>query len=58
MTHEWWEQVLVLEGDLTDVRLGRTFTQGMSACRPPGTEHGPWTTERGVLMLEIRPRPR
>jgi hypothetical protein len=30
------------EGDLTDLRLGETFTAGMYACRPPGcrTGHG------------------
>jgi hypothetical protein len=54
VTHDHWEEVLILSGDLTDVRLGQTFTAGMYACRPPGMEHGPWTTEGGVLMLEVR----
>ena len=46
----------ILEGDLTDLRLGETFTAGMYACRPPGMEHGPWTTEAGCLTFEVRYR--
>lgn len=52
--HDYWEEVYLLEGDLTDLRLGETFTAGMYACRPPGMAHGPWRTERGVVMLEMR----
>ncbi len=52
--HAYWEEVYLLEGDLTDLRLGETFTAGMYACRPPGMKHGPWSTQAGALMLEIR----
>lgn len=52
--HDYWEEVFILEGDLTDLRLGETFRQGMYACRPPGMVHGPWRSEAGVLMIEIR----
>jgi len=52
--HPYWEEIFILEGELTDLRLGQTFTKGMYACRPPGMEHGPWRTGTGVLMLEIR----
>src|SRR5436853_172148 len=34
--HDYWEEVYILEGDLTDLHLGQTFTAGMYACRPPG----------------------
>jgi hypothetical protein len=51
--HDYWEEVLILEGDLTDLRLGATFTGGMYACRPPGMPHGPWHTEHGALVLEF-----
>lgn len=53
-SHTYREEVLILEGDLTDLRLGATFTAGMYACRPPAMPHGPWRTDGGVLMLEIR----
>ena len=52
--HEYWEEVLILEGEFTDISLGATFSAGMYACRPPGMPHGPWRTARGVLMLEVR----
>jgi hypothetical protein len=52
--HDYWEEVYILSGDLTDLRLGQTFTAGMYACRPPGMRHGPWRTDGGVLMLEMR----
>jgi hypothetical protein len=54
--HDSWEEVYILAGDLTDLSLGRTFTVGMYACRPPGMRHGPWRTAQGVTMLEIRYR--
>ena len=54
LTHDFWEEVFIVEGDLTDLRLGETFTSGMYACRPPGMPHGPWRSEQGGLMLEAR----
>jgi len=56
--HPYWEEVFILEGDLTDLRLRRTFSSGMYACRPPGMPHGPWSTDGGALMLEICCHPR
>jgi hypothetical protein len=44
----------ILEGDFTDLTLGETFGPGMYACRPPGMLHGPWRTDAGALILEIR----
>jgi hypothetical protein len=52
--HDYWEEIYILEGELTDLQLNQTFSAGMYACRPPGMPHGPWRSERGALMLEIR----
>lgn len=52
--HDFWEEVFIVSGDLTDQRIGATFTSGMYACRPPGMEHGPWRSQEGVLMIEFR----
>ncbi|MGH3277795.1 MAG: cupin domain-containing protein [Trebonia sp.] len=52
--HDFWEEVYILEGSMTDTRLGETFTAGMYACRPPGMEHGPWTTGEGCRTFEVR----
>jgi hypothetical protein len=54
LTHDFWEEVYIVSGDLTDLRLGQTFTAGMYACRPPGMPHGPWRSDGGVVMVEFR----
>jgi ChrR Cupin-like domain len=52
--HDFWEEVYILEGSITDTRLEETFTAGMYACRPPGMPHGPWTSEGGCRTFEVR----
>ncbi|WP_371401244.1 cupin domain-containing protein [Kribbella sp. NBC_00662] len=52
--HEYVEEVYLLEGELTDLTLEQTFRPGDYACRPPGMQHGPYRTETGCTMLEIR----
>ncbi|WP_328998592.1 cupin domain-containing protein [Kribbella sp. NBC_00709] len=52
--HEYVEEVYLLEGELTDLTLEQTFRPGDYACRPPGMPHGPYVTETGCTMLEIR----
>ena len=54
--HDYYEEVLLLDGDLHDLTLGSTFTGGHYASRPPGMPHGPYRTENGCTMLEIRYR--
>lgn len=54
LTHTFWEEVWILEGSFTDLRLGERFEAGQYACRPPGMPHGPWSSETGVLTLEFR----
>lgn len=54
--HDFWEEVYILEGSITDTRLDQTFTAGQYACRPPGMEHGPWTSTEGCLTFEVRYR--
>jgi hypothetical protein len=57
ITHEYVEEVYLLEGELLDVSLGVTFTAGQYASRRPGMRHGPYRTPAGCTMLEIRSRP-
>lgn len=54
--HDFWEEVYILEGSITDLRLGQTFVAGHYACRPPGMKHGPWVSEDGCLTFEVRYR--
>lgn len=56
--HEYWEEVYLLEGDLTvgnDAagNGGESFPPGTYACRPPGAVHGPFKSHDGCLLLEI-----
>ena len=51
--HDYWEEVMILSGELTDLGLGQTFTTGMYACRPPGMKHGPYQSGPGCSMLVI-----
>ena len=52
--HTFWEEVYILEGSIRDLRLNKTFTKGMYACRPPGMPHGPWVSSDGCLTFEVR----
>ena len=47
ITHDFWEEVWILSGELIDIGKGKTFTAGMYACRPPGMVHGPYRVPRG-----------
>lgn len=56
--HDYWEEVYLLQGDLTvgndaEGRGGKSFAPGTYACRPPGAAHGPFKSQRGCLLLEI-----
>jgi hypothetical protein len=55
--HDYFEEVLILSGSIHDLTLGETFAAGCYACRPPGMVHGPWTTDEGCEMLEMRCAP-
>ena len=56
IAHDFWEEVLIVEGSLEDLGLGRTFSAGMYACRPPGMRHGPYACPAGALLFETRYR--
>jgi hypothetical protein len=40
--HDNWDEVYILDGELTDVTLGQTFRQGMYAYRPDA-----WSMDHG-----------
>jgi hypothetical protein len=52
--HDFWEEVYILSGSMTDLTLGETFSAGMYACRPPGMPHGPWVAPDGCQTFEVR----
>lgn len=54
LTHDFWEEVYILEGAITDLVLGTTYSAGSYACRPPGMRHGPWVAPEGCTTFEVR----
>lgn len=54
LTHDFWEEVFIFEGSFVDLRLGTEFKAGDWATRPPGMPHGPWRSENGARMFEVR----
>jgi hypothetical protein len=54
ITHDFWEEVWIVEGEIVDLGKQQTFTAGMYACRPPGMVHGPYRVTRGCTMFELR----
>ena len=56
--HDYWEEVYLVEGDLTvgndeQGRGGKAFAPHTYACRPAGAFHGPFKSERGCVLLEL-----
>ncbi len=54
LCHDFWEEVLILEGELIDLGKKQTYGAGFYACRPPGMKHGPYEIPRGCVTFEIR----
>ena len=57
--HDYWEEVYMIKGSITlGNDEGENFkitTQSPAyACRPPGTNHGPFRSDEGCLFLEIQ----
>jgi hypothetical protein len=52
--HDFWEELIIIEGSIIDLELDQEFTQGMVACRPPGMKHGPWIAPNGCKIFEVR----
>ena len=55
--HDYWEEVFLVEGDLTvgndsNGNGGENFERGTYACRPPGAPHGPFKSNGGCLLYE------
>lgn len=54
LTHDFYEEVYIIEGSLIDKRLDEEFSAGMYACRTPGMEHGPYKSPDGCTTIEFR----
>ncbi len=54
LVHDFWEEVLIVEGSLYDIAKNETYLPGFYACRPPGMIHGPYKIPHGCVTFEIR----
>lgn len=57
--HDYWEEVYLMTGTLVngcdaDGAGGTEYAAPAYACRPPGTEHGPFTSTEGCVFFEIQ----
>lgn len=52
--HDFWEELVIIEGSIIDLELDEEFTAGMVATRPPGMKHGPWKSPNGCKIFEVR----
>jgi len=49
--HDYWEEVVLVSGDLSV--QGDPFEPLTYACRPPFVPHGPFSSQKGCILLEI-----
>jgi hypothetical protein len=54
LVHDFCEELFIVEGELKDESTGEIYKAGMYSCRPPGMKHGPFSTEKGCEIFEVR----
>lgn len=52
-THNYPEEIMILEGRLYDAAFEKWLEPGDYASRPSGEIHGPFRTDTGCIVLEI-----
>ena len=54
LIHDFYEEVLMVEGTLIDTRKNLELKAGYYGYRHPGMEHGPYYCPERVITFEIR----
>ncbi len=54
LMHDYWEEVYMLSGDLGLSDSIEPTDAPTYSCRPPGTQHGPFTSRGGCILLEMQ----
>lgn len=54
LTHDFCEEVYIVDGYLTDTQKGLTMAKGYFGSRLPGMVHGPYSIPLGCTTMEIR----
>jgi len=54
LIHDFYEEILLVEGTLIDTRKNLELKAGYYGYRHPGMEHGPYYIPDGVITFEVR----
>lgn len=54
LTHDFYEEIWLLEGTLIDTTQNLTLEKGYYGYRHPDMEHGPYYSPDGMITFEIR----
>lgn len=54
LTHDFYEEIWLLEGTLIDTTQNLTLGKGYYGYRHPDMEHGPYYSPDGMITFEIR----
>lgn len=52
--HAYWEEVFILEGNLSTKADNICVAAPAYVLRPPGTSHGPFISSSGCMLIEIQ----
>ncbi|MBN35824.1 MAG: hypothetical protein CMM46_13830 [Rhodospirillaceae bacterium] len=53
LAHDFCEETMVISGSVRDHTAGITMKVGHYSHLPPGTEHGPYSSEECCIVFEI-----
>jgi hypothetical protein len=53
-SHTYWEEFFLLSGDMEDLGRQLHHRAHVYSCRPPGTLHGPFRSEGGLVAFEVQ----
>jgi hypothetical protein len=53
-THPYWEEVFLMQGELTSKSEGKTVHAPAYVIRPPDTPHGPLISSAGCVLVEFQ----
>lgn len=54
LQHTYWEEFLLMSGDMFDLTAQRRHEATAFSRRPPGTLHGPYSSRDGCVALETQ----
>ncbi len=57
LSHDFYEEIYVLEGTLIDLQQNLTLNAGYYGYRHPGMNHGPYYVQERAITFEVRNYP-